>query len=254
MPAKAPDRLYVDDICLFIDVDGTLLDIASRPEEVSASADLLATLASLSRTLDGALAIVTGRTIEEIDRLFSPLVLPASGVHGAEWRRADGQAVIDTGAPPIPAALRAAVETAVARRPGAFVEDKGKALAVHWRAAPEQEAAIWADLARVLERAEAPELTIMRGHCVFEIKAAATTKGDAVRAFMEAAPYAGRTPVFIGDDVTDIAGFAAATALGGHAYSVGRPLEGAEEAFAGPADVRAWLAGLAGQRREARRA
>lgn len=245
MPLELANRLLADEISLFIDADGTMLDIAPRPEQAKASPSLLGTLESVYHALGGALAVVTGRTIEEVDRLFAPLILPASGIHGAELRHAPGAPIVDAGGPDIPAELRRSVGVAVARHPGAFVEDKGKALAVHWRAAVEREAGIWADLTAALEAAQTPELTIMRGHCVFEVKAAATNKGDAVRAFMNIDPYAGRTPVFIGDDVTDIAGFAAVAEFGGHAFSVGRPLDGAMQAFAGPPDVRAWLDRLA---------
>ncbi len=202
--------------------------------------------------LGGALAIVSGRRIEDIDRLFAPLRLPASGIHGAQWRgQADG-AIADRGGPDIPAAARRAIHAVAARHPGVFVEDKGKALAVHWRAAQERAAALWDELDAAI--GTTPQLAIMRGHCVFEIKSPSTSKGDAVRAFMQIAPFAGRRPVFIGDDVTDIAGIAAAKALGGRAFSVGRRLDGADGVFAAPAEVRAWLADLAGMRPEARRA
>lgn len=200
------------------------------------------------------MAVVSGRRIEDIDRLFSPLRLPASGIHGAQIRRSPHDPILEGDTPDIPALVVGAIAAAVARHPGVFVEDKGKALAVHWRAAPEREQALWAELSKALETVSAPALAILRGHCVFEIKSPSTTKGDAVSAFMQTLPFAGRAPVFIGDDVTDIAGMAAAKAFGGRAYSVGQMLDGADGAFASPSDVRAWLDRLVGTRVRAQRA
>jgi len=242
-----------DEFCLFVDADGTLLDIALRPELAQASRAILTVLDRLYHALDGALAIVSGRRIEDIDLLFAPLRLPASGIHGAQLRTTPLSPILDSAAPGIPPLLADAVGAAAAHHPGAFVEDKGKALAVHWRAVPEAEAALLSEL-KDLVAAIAPQFAILRGHCVFEIKSPATSKGEAVRAFMQFAPFAGRVPVFVGDDVTDIAGIAAAKAFGGRAFSVGRRLEGADGVFASPTEVRAWLGRLAGAGREARSA
>lgn len=247
-------NLSLDDFCLFIDADGTLLDIAPRPEHARASRYLLAILDDLYFALEGALAVVSGRRIEDIDRLFAPLRLPASGIHGAQLRRSPQGPILEGDAPDIPAPVVRAIAATAARHPGVFVENKGKALAVHWRAAQEREAALWTELSAALREAAAPALAILRGHCVFEIKSPSTTKGDAVSAFMQTAPFAGRAPVFIGDDVTDIAGMAAAKAFGGRAYSVGQMLEGADGAFAAPSDVRAWLERLVATRTRAQRA
>lgn len=245
--------LPIDELCLFIDADGTLLDIASRPENVRASRDLLVTLRHLYAALEGALAIVSGRRIEDLDRIFAPLRLPASGIHGAQLRPAPDGPIAEAAAPDLTESIFSAVAGAAARHPGVFLENKGKALAVHWRAAPEAEAPLRAELGRIIAGREG-EVTLMQGHCVFEIKSAATSKGEAVRAFMTAPPFAGRRPVFIGDDVTDIAGIAAAKALGGRAFSVGQKLDGADGVFASPTQVRAWLAQLAGSHPEVRTA
>lgn len=246
-------NLSLDEFCLFIDADGTLLDIAARPEHARASRFLLTVLDELYFALQGALAVVSGRRIEDIDRLFAPLRLPASGIHGAQLRRSPHAPILEGDAPDIPAPIVRAIAAVARRHPGVFLENKGKALAVHWRAAQEREAALWTELSDALRDAAAPALAILRGHCVFEIKSPSTTKGDAVSAFMQTVPFAGRAPVFIGDDVTDIAGMAAAKAFGGHAYSVGQMLEGADGAFASPSDVRAWLERLAA-RTKAKRA
>ncbi|MFO1117339.1 MAG: trehalose-phosphatase [Beijerinckiaceae bacterium] len=125
--------------------------------------------------------------------------------------------------------------------PGVLVEDKGEAIAVHWRLRPALADDIRAALVRLLEKAGASDLALMRGHCVFEIKRADVDKGAAVRAFMREPPFLGRMPVFIGDDVTDVDGMAAAKALGGLAFSVSGALPGADGCFEAPAAVRAWL-------------
>ena len=253
MPDTLHINLSLDKICLFVDADGTLLDIASRPESAKATSDTLEILGALYLALGGALAIVSGRRIEDIDTLFAPLRLPASGIHGAQLRRAPEHPISDAGIPDIPPSVQKIVEGVAARHAGVFVEHKQKALAVHWRAAQERETALLDELGAAVDRME-PELVILRGHCVFEVKSPSSTKGEAVRDFMETEPFAGRIPIFIGDDVTDIAGFAAVKALGGHAFSVGRKLEGADAVFKSPAEVRAWLGGLIATRQEARRA
>jgi len=253
MPETLPSRLPLDEICLFVDADGTLLDIVSRPEHAKATSDTLEILHGLHLALGGALAIVSGRRIEDIDILFAPLRLPASGIHGAQLRRTPEQPISDAGAPDIATSVEKIVEEVAARHAGVFVENKGKALAVHWRAAQDREHALWDELGAAVERME-PELVILRGHCVFEVKSPSSTKGEAVRDFMATQPFAGRVPIFIGDDVTDIAGFEAVKALGGHAFSVGRKLEGADAVFGSPAEVRAWLAGLMETGSEARSA
>jgi trehalose 6-phosphate phosphatase len=228
-------------IALFADADGTLLDIAMKPDEVYAPEGLVDTLDRAFVALDGALAIVTGRRVEEIDRIFDPTKLPASGVHGAQTRVARDGPIVDRGAPDIPQDLANAIRKVAAQFSGTLVEDKREALAVHWRAAPQVEAALHDQLVKLLQARGLAGLTVLRGHYVFEIKSPATSKGDAVRVFMQRPPFAERRPVFIGDDVTDVAGMAAAKALGGLAFSVGAPLPGADGMFASPADVRAWL-------------
>ena len=253
MPDTLHINLSLDKICLFVDADGTLLDIASRPESAKATSDTLEILGALYLALGGALAIVSGRRIEDIDTLFAPLRLPASGIHGAQLRRAPEHPISDAGIPDIPPSVQKIVEGVAARHAGVFVEHKQKALAVHWRAAQERETALLDELGAAVDRME-PELVILRGHCVFEVKSPSSTKGEAVRDFMETEPFAGRTPIFIGDDVTDIAGFAAVKALGGHAFSVGRKLEGADAVFASPTEVRAWLGRLIETGKEARSA
>ncbi|MGE0717947.1 MAG: trehalose-phosphatase [Alphaproteobacteria bacterium] len=226
---------------LFLDVDGTLLDIALRPDEVTVPPGLTIGLAKLAERLGGALALVSGRTIDNLDRLFAPLVLPAAGVHGAELRLAPG---LPVAAAPAEPALTDALP--VLRRladawPGVVVEDKGRAVAVHFRLAPAAEPAIVTTMTAIA--AKGGGLEVLPGHMVRELRDGRHTKGTAVRTFMATSPFMGRRPLFLGDDVTDEDGFRAAEAAGGVALAVGHhPGLGRPAVFGRPADVRAWLA------------
>jgi len=226
-------------MALFLDVDGTLIDIAPRPEAVFVPADLPDDLAAAARQVGGALALVSGRTIAELDRLFAPVRLPASGVHGAETRLDADEA--PTRAPPLPDAVRARVSAVADRFAGVEIEDKGASLAVHFRRAP----AVHGALREALKDA-AGGLSIAEGDMVFELKRPGVDKGAALRHFMKVAPFAGRQPVFVSDHFIDTAGFAAAVSLGGAAFSVGARLPGTTGSFAGPQAVRAWLKAIAG--------
>jgi trehalose 6-phosphate phosphatase len=232
------------DAALFVDADGTLLDIAPSPDQATAPPGLADTLAAISAALDGALAIVSGRRIVDLDRIFAPVRFAASGVHGAEIRNTPDAAVTVRHTSGISSELARDVRRLGVRFPKTIVEDKGEAIAVHWRACPLVEADVYDAIARLLHVHDARHLVVMRGHFVFEIKSSGTTKGEAVRAFMLTAPFAGRRPIFIGDDVTDVAGLHAAKALGGSAFSVSAPLPGADAFFDSPAEVRAWLESL----------
>ncbi|MDE2365026.1 MAG: trehalose-phosphatase [Hyphomicrobiales bacterium] len=238
-------RISPDEIALFADADGTLLDLALRPDEARADRQLVDALDRLYDRLGGALAIVSGRRIEDIDRIFDPLRLPASGVHGAEMRIARDGPVVDAGAREISQDLLGVVRAMAANYRGAIVEGKRTAVAVHWRACPQAEAEIYDRLLRILQARGETELAILRGHCVYEIKSADIGKGRAVRRFMDAAPFAGRRPIFVGDDTTDLDGFAAAQALGGQGFAVSTPMAGADATFASPEDVRAFVKRLA---------
>jgi trehalose 6-phosphate phosphatase len=217
--------------------------LAARPADVVVPASLRDALCAADRFLMGAVALVSGRTIDDLDRLFAPLRLRVVGVHGAEIRfTAHGPILHDERNRPSPADWRA-LEGVLADFPGVFAENKRYAFAVHYRDVPGLGPRLGPALpAFALQR---PGLIVMPGHCVFEVKHALHTKGSAVDRLMEREPFAGRIPVFIGDDTTDEAGFAAALARGGRAYSVGRTLPGLTDQFARPAAVREWLAQLA---------
>jgi trehalose 6-phosphate phosphatase len=227
---------------LFLDIDGTLLDIAESPDRVVVPPSLGGDLARASAALGGALALISGRAIDSIDRLFEPLRLPAAGQHGLQLRYAADDPVIvakrvDLGA------LRQLLMpvTGIA---GVEIEDKGQSLAIHYRRARTDGLRLRRWLADVLARVDA-EMEIIRGRRVLEIKPTGVSKATAVDSFMERAPFRGRRPVFVGDDKTDEDGFKATTALGGLAIQVG-PGRSALTSLRveSPAAVRRWLAAL----------
>jgi len=233
-------------MALFLDVDGTLIDFAPHPDEVHVPADLPDALAHAERALGGALALLSGRTIADLDRLTAPLRLRAIGLHGAE-SRADPNGPI-TSAAPLPASLVAAMRALLPPFPGTWLEDKGASAAVHFRAAPSSGPELGDALACYVDRAAhddaVPRLDLMAGELVYEIKQAGFDKGSALSLFMTLPPFAGRLPVFVTDHAIDQAGLEAAAALGGSGLSVGRKLPGAAAWFRDPAAVRAWLRDL----------
>jgi trehalose 6-phosphate phosphatase len=229
------------DWALFLDIDGTLLDLAPTPTEVVVPPDLPDLLRVLAHRLDGAVAVVSGRALIDIDALLSPLTLAAAGQHGAEIRLPDGRVERFDAAAKMLDGLLPAVEAFATERPGILVEDKGMTIAAHCRQVPQYQT----ELGRFLDTLSArhpDRLETIRGHRVFEIKPRNLSKRTAVEHFMRLAPFAGRLPVFIGDDRTDEDGFAAVNAAGGYAIRVG--LE--EQSIAGwriadPAGVLAFL-------------
>ncbi len=233
-----------DTIALFLDVDGTLIEFASRPDAVVVPDDLPATLASAGHRLGGALALVSGRSIRELDHLFSPLKLPSSGLHGAEMRlHPDGEANV---AHKLPVAVAATLRHQLAAFADVILEDKGASIAVHYRACPGNAGKVYDILARYVAQAAAPKLDLMVGELVYELKPFGFDKGSAIADFMRAIPFAGRKPVFVADHPIDQAGFVAAARLGGMGLSVGRQLPGAAGWFSDPAAVRRWLQTIAG--------
>ena len=238
--APAPSR----ELCLFLDIDGTLLEIADTPSAVVVDPSLTVLIAATARCLNGALALVSGRSVEAIDALFAPLVLPAAGQHGAERRSAAGvlardQSALDANLDPARAVLRGFV----ASHPGTLFEDKGRTVAVHFRLAPEHESE-----ARRAVAAAASALGLgyetQAGNQVVEIKPKAFTKATAAEAFMGEPPFAGRIPVFVGDDLTDESGLRFAEAAGGVSIAVGDRLRG-QWRMENPHEVRRWLAAIA---------
>jgi trehalose 6-phosphate phosphatase len=206
---------------LFLDFDGTLVQLAPRPQDVSVAAWVVPTLRSLTQRLDGALAIVSGRPLAAIDEFLQPLVLPGAGCHGAERRNAGGRVELRESVPP--AGVVSCARALAARHSGLLAESKPSGIALHFRASPELGPMCRQLLAQAL--AEAPgaalEWELIDGHCVCELKPRTVSKGSAVRACLAEAPFAGRLPVFVGDDVTDEDGIRAVQAQGGFGIRVG---------------------------------
>lgn len=208
-------------LALFLDVDGTLLEIAETPDQVIVEPRVPQVLGQLHSQLDGALALVSGRSIGQLDGLFSPTKLPCAGGHGSERRDARGHVHrLTSCAGGRLDRVRAQVAQFAAAHPGVLLEDKRFALALHYRRRPELAAAVNALMSRA--RAElGPDFRAQRGVLVHELVPADATKGAAVEAFMREPPFTGRQPIFIGDDLTDLSGFEAAQHHGGQAIAVG---------------------------------
>lgn len=214
---QALDLLAAPDCALFLDFDGTLVDIAPRPDQVVVTAQLLAALATLQRRLDGRLAIVSGRPVAELDRMLAPLALPAAGVHGMERRSVDG--VLRQLPAPDFTAVRSQAHALAGRHPGLWVEEKHGALALHYRQAPELQTLCVETMGEAVRSSLG--LLLMEGKMIVEIKAAGVSKGTAIRDFLAEAPFAGYRPLFIGDDTTDEAGFDHVQRVGGIGLKVG---------------------------------
>ena len=229
--------------CLFLDVDGTLLELAATPAGVTVDATLMPLLDRLRDIAGGALALVSGRTVENLDQLLGSRHLPIAGMHGCERRDAAGHLHVAPVALEQLADVRAGLQLMVERNPNLLLEDKGAGLALHFLKAPELEHQLRAEVA-VLSAPLVPRFAMLDGHAVIEVKPAAHTKDSAVTAYMEEAPFRGRLPVFIGDDVTDYGGFAAVRRFGGLAIAVG-PRVQSEWWLADPTAVRQWLEQLA---------
>jgi trehalose 6-phosphate phosphatase len=205
--------------------------------------ELQLALVRLYDALEGALAFVSGRSLATIDRLFAPLRTAAVGCHGVEVRGTDGnvRALADPIAGPVRTIFRGLVES----HPGTMLEDKIYALALHYRLAPEAKSALEAAMERHAELFAAEKVTIQNGKAVIDAKATGIDKGVGVRTLMRQPPFRDRSPIFGGDDTTDMDVFHILPELGGHGFSVGRSFKGVEYKFRSPRAVRQWLAQLA---------
>ena len=237
---------------LLLDVDGTLLDIAATPASVVVPHALRLCLGELHRRTGGALALVSGRPIDDLDRLFAPLRLPAIGGHGAQMRIAADRPTQPQSGEAIGESLRHRLAAMEAIDPRIIVEDKGASLAVHYRLAPHREQLVKEQVAAILDLTASQPLRVMYGKAVVDVMLPTFSKGSAVSELMKAPPFAHRCPVFVGDDTTDESVFAVLPALGGRGYSVERTIAGASGVFASPHDVRSWLAQLCGPERKYR--
>jgi len=224
----------------FLDLDGTLLEIEETPDAVGAGPDENRLLKELVASAGGAVAVISGRALARIDQILAPLVLPAAGQHGAERRDANGLRHRHRFPANVLRPVAVGIRSFAAQHQGLVFEDKGASVALHYRKAPQ--------LARVAQAAvrdaagplgEAVE--VQDGKMVVELKPAGCDKGKAIAQFMQEAPFAGREPVFIGDDATDEYGFRVVNAMGGHTIKVGEGPSVARWRLENPASTRAWL-------------
>jgi trehalose 6-phosphate phosphatase len=226
---------------LFLDVDGTLLDIARHPDAVAVSPALLGLLDRIHRLAGGAIALISGRSLADLDRLFGPLPFCAAGQHGLERRDSQGRISRSIGALERLNDAAQALATHARMRQGVVVEHKGLSLALHYRNAPDMRD--WAQLTmRSLLAGLGPAFQLVDGKMVFELKPGGRDKGTAIADFLSEPPFAGRLPVFIGDDVTDEDGFAVTNIAGGHSIKVGEGASLARWRLRDAHEVREWLA------------
>jgi trehalose 6-phosphate phosphatase len=230
-----------DAVGLFLDVDGTIVDFAPTPDSVSVSNGLIDSLASLDERLGGALAFVSGRPIGQLDALFAPLKLRASGVHGGEIRFEPGGPIATLSQKQLPGEIWDDLQKVIADFPGAFAENKRFSFAVHYRFANASAIEIRAALQRFVRGRTDVRLELSPGHLVYEIKLPGFDKGGAIERFMTREPFAGRMPIFVADDAVDQPGVDKVTELGGVAYSVGVELLRVSGGFSRPKAVLAWL-------------
>jgi len=256
---EAPDAVpvpssmvpHLSETAVLLDVDGTLLDLAPTPREVWVPPGLAKTLQRLHKRTNGALALVSGRSINDIDLIFAPDQFPAVGGHGAEMRIEADSELVAAHAPPMDKELKRRLAAIARLSPGILLEDKGYSLALHYRLAPHAEKAIYAAVSLI--RADLPNapIEVLPGKCVCEIKHSGFTKASGVHELMKREPFKGRRPFFIGDDVTDETVFAIMPDLDGLAFSVGRRAKGVAGHFDAPSDVREFLAHLLDDERDA---
>ena len=227
----------------FLDVDGTLLDIARTPDAVHVDTELLDLIARLYRDSGGAMALVSGRAISDLEKLLGTLHLPLAGQHGLERRDASGRLWIHAAPPAAKSAIKEALEPVLASYVGLLLEDKGLTLALHYRRAPHLASYVNRLMERLAREANAG-LEVQRGKCVAEIKPSGIDKGTAVAEYLAESPFKGRRPVFIGDDLNDEHGFAEVNRLDGISIKVGKGPSCARYRLPDVAAVRRWL-GLA---------
>lgn len=225
---------------LFLDMDGTLLELAATPKSVRVPEGLTGLLERLSEGLDGAIAIVTGRLVSEVDRLLSPLRITASGVHGAEMRRSP-KGEVERVSAMLPEDLFTSMQRLAGRIPGVLAESKGPGIAIHYRLAPNAEGEILAELEAILDR-HAGAFELWPGKKIFEVIPSGLSKGTALAQLATLPAFRGRVPIMIGDDIGDEPAFAAAEGLSGFGLRVaGEHYSDDDADFAGPQAVLGWL-------------
>ena len=235
---------FARDWCLFLDIDGTLLEHRDRPEDVVVDEALRRLIGRLAGALDGAVALISGRAIEDVERLFAPLSVPVAGLHGVEHRDSEGRVHRHAMDEKALGSARAHLEHVAAQNPGLFLEDKGLSLALHYRTAPES-APVAEEAIRAVARDLGIRFEIQQGKMVWEVKPSGYDKGTAIEEYLDEPPFIGRTPVFLGDDLTDEVGFALVNRLDGHSIKVGAGRTRAHWRLPDALAVRGLLAALA---------
>ena len=243
--ARSPQVLPLDGCALFLDLDGTLLELAPHPDAVSVEPQLLELLRALMRRTGGALALVSGRSIATLDTLLQPLKLPVSGLHGFERR--DAHATLVHRERPGLTVLQEArhlMAEWVTKEPRLVLEDKGLALALHYRQAPQLESEVVSAVTAIAARAGSG-LRAQRGRLVIELTPGTQSKATAIAEFMSEAPFRGRLPVYVGDDRTDEPAFEWVNAAGGISVGVDvTPPTSARTHLGSVMEARAWLRAL----------
>jgi len=227
----------------FFDLDGTLADIKPHPDQVVIPVNALQALRQLAQQHRGAVALISGRSMVELDELTRPHRLPLAGVHGAERRDINGNTHIVSLPDALQKELHARLALALEALPGCELEHKGMAFALHYRQAPQHQSAVLALAQEVVK--SYPLLALQLGKCVVEIKPRGVNKGEAIAAFMQEAPFEGRRPVFVGDDLTDEAGFGIVNQLDGVSVKVGGGETQARWRLPDVAAVHLWLNNIA---------
>jgi trehalose 6-phosphate phosphatase len=230
---------------ILLDIDGTLLDLAPTPHDVRVPPTLRRTLERLQQDTDGALALVSGRSLADIDLIFKPLKLSAVGGHGAEIRHTANGSADRSSAMPLDHDLKQRFAYIARLDPEIIIEDKGYSIAIHYRLAPDKRRAIDDAINTIVEDLPPGWVEVLPGKSVVEIKKLGFNKGTAIRELMSHPPFAGRRPVFVGDDTTDETAFAVMPEFDGLAVSVGRMVPGVARRFETPSDVRRWLERIA---------
>jgi len=249
MTATLPLPRASDAWAFFLDIDGTLIEHAERPDAVRTDPAVVQLLAGLRAASGGAVALISGRAIAAVDALFTPLRLPVAGLHGIERRDALGKVHSHSFAE---APLRRVAErlaAVVSRHPGLVFEDKGLALALHYRQTPQLKDFVQ-EIAASVAAELGEEFEVLHGKMVIEIKPGGRNKGAAIEEFLGEAPFRGRMPAFVGDDVTDEFGFTVVNRLGGHSVKVGAGASAARWRLANAEVVRDWLARCTGEMHE----
>ncbi len=227
---------------LFLDIDGTLLDLARTPDRVKVPGELVRALEKLSHQLHGALAFVSGRSLESIDKLFAPFRPAAIGAHGGEIRGVQGEV---TRIAPLPDTVREVFTGLAEHIPGLLLEDKKCAMALHYRMAPETRPVLTSAMEKHAALFAAEKVHVIHGKAVIEVRPDGIDKGSAVLKLARQKPFKGRAVLFGGDDTTDIDVFRILPRLGGRGFSVGKRFAGAEHVFETPRAVRQWLSRVA---------